>query len=63
MDFTDVYSSFTETEHVGASGVLGAAATFFRWKLSFRVHLTLEALEECLAGRASTGTPVRGACP
>jgi hypothetical protein len=57
------YSALGETEHVGALGVVGAAAVFVGWKLAFGVDLALEALEELLARRVGAGAPVFRAAP
>jgi hypothetical protein len=54
---------FGEAEHVGALGVLGAAASLVWRELAVGVDLALEALEELLAGRAGAGASVFGATP
>jgi hypothetical protein len=57
------YGALGEAEHVGALGVLGAAAAFVRRELAVRVDLALEPLEELLAGCAGAGRSVVGAAP
>jgi hypothetical protein len=55
--------SLREAEHVGALGVLGAAAALVGRELAVRVDLALEPLEELLAGWAGAGSAVFGAAP
>ena len=52
-----------EAEHVGALGVFGAAAALVGREFAVGVDLTLEALEELLAGGTGAGSSVIGAAP
>ena len=61
--YSRTYASLGEAEHVGALGVLGAAAAFVGRELAVEVDLALEALEELLAGGAGAGGSVVGAAP
>ena len=61
--FAGAYGSLGEAKHVGALGVIGAAAALVGRELAVWVDLELEALEELLAGGAGAGGPVVGAAP
>jgi hypothetical protein len=61
--FAGAHGSLGEAEHVGALGVLGAAAAFVGRELAVGVDLALESLEELLAGGAGAGGSVVGAAP
>ncbi len=54
---------FGEAEHVGAFGVLGAAAALVGRELAVGVDFSLEALEELLACWAGAGAAIVGATP
>jgi hypothetical protein len=57
------HGALGEAEHVGAQGVVGAAAAFVGWQGAIGVYIVLETLEEGLPGRSGSGAAVGGAAP